>query len=285
MTLQIKQPFAIVLMPFHPDFTLVYETIIRACADAGVVCERVDQQVFNQNIVEQVHKQIKGADLVIAELTGKNPNVYYETGYASALEKPIILLTQDAEIPFNLKQYPHIIYSREDLAKLRKSAVEHINQRLVTPNADLTIKGNVPVHMICKATAKSLDLPGGTMVDGACIQQWSFHGEENQTWRLHPVRANVYRIVCCSSGKCLSVQGDSSEDGAPIVQWDYHGTESQHWILRQLKDESYQIENAHTGKCLDVNYGAVKNGAPVVQYACHGGDNQRWWFLTSVRFA
>jgi hypothetical protein len=45
-------------------------------------------------------------------MTGRNPKVFYETGYAHALNKKVILLTQNAdEIPFDLKHYPHIVYS------------------------------------------------------------------------------------------------------------------------------------------------------------------------------
>ena len=51
------------------------------------------------------------ADLIVADLTGRNPNVFYETGYAHALNKRVILLTQRAEdIPFDLKDYPHVVY-------------------------------------------------------------------------------------------------------------------------------------------------------------------------------
>lgn len=104
--------FVFVLMPFSSEFADIYEVGIKqACKDAGAYCERVDEQIFDESILERVYNQISRADVIIAEMTGRNPNVFYEVGYAHALNKRVILLTQKADdIPFDLKQFPHIIY-------------------------------------------------------------------------------------------------------------------------------------------------------------------------------
>src|SRR4030095_3136023 len=74
-------------------------------------CERVDEQIFDGNIMQRVYNQIAKADIIVAEMTGKNANVFYETGYAHALNKRVILITKDAnDIPFDLIHYPHIVY-------------------------------------------------------------------------------------------------------------------------------------------------------------------------------
>ena len=107
------KPFVFVLMPFHSDFDDIYQLGIKAaCVSAGAYCERVDEQIFAENILDRVYNQIAKADLIVSEMTGRNPNVFYETGYAHALKKQVILLTQNADdIPFDLKHYPHIIYN------------------------------------------------------------------------------------------------------------------------------------------------------------------------------
>jgi hypothetical protein len=104
--------FVFVLMPFSETFADTYEVGIKsACKDAGAYCERVDEQIFVENILERVYNQIAKADIIVAEMTGRNPNVFYEVGYAHALNKRVILLTQNADdIPFDLKQFPHIVY-------------------------------------------------------------------------------------------------------------------------------------------------------------------------------
>src|SRR5918993_408765 len=107
-----SKPFALVLMPFSEKFKDIYEVGIKqACKDAGATCERVDEQIFSENILEHTYSQIRRADIVIADMTGRNANVFYETGYAHALGKWVILITQDVDdIPFDLRPYPHIIY-------------------------------------------------------------------------------------------------------------------------------------------------------------------------------
>lgn len=106
------KPFVFVLMPFAPEFDDVYKLGIKpACQDAGAYAERVDEQFYEGGILQRIYNQISKADVIVADMTGKNPNVFYETGYAHALGKPVILLTRNADdIPFDLKHYPHIVY-------------------------------------------------------------------------------------------------------------------------------------------------------------------------------
>jgi hypothetical protein len=117
--------FVFVLMPFSSDFDDVYKLGIKvACEQAGAYCERVDEQMYEGTILNRIYNQISTADLIIADMTGRNPNVFYEVGYAHALDKRVILLTKNEnDIPFDLKHYPHIVYEgsisglKEDLTK------------------------------------------------------------------------------------------------------------------------------------------------------------------------
>ena len=80
------KPFVFVLMPFAEQFDDVYQLGIKAaCEEAGAYCERVDEQIFEEIILSRVYNQITKADLIVAEMTGRNPNVFYEVGYALAL--------------------------------------------------------------------------------------------------------------------------------------------------------------------------------------------------------
>lgn len=107
------KPFVFTIMPFDVSFDDIYILGIRqACEDAGAYCERVDEQIFQETILQRIYNQIAKADVIIADMTGRNPNVFYEAGYAHALGKRVILLTQNIDdIPFDLKYYPHIVYS------------------------------------------------------------------------------------------------------------------------------------------------------------------------------
>ncbi len=49
------------------------------------------------------------SQIFAADLTGKNPNVFYETGLAHALPRPTVLLTQDAaDVPFDLQSVRYL---------------------------------------------------------------------------------------------------------------------------------------------------------------------------------
>lgn len=129
-----SNPFIFVLMPFDHEFDEVYELGIKAaCENTGAVCQRVDEQIFQENIMERVYDQIREADIVIAEMTGRNSNVFYETGFAHALNKQVILATRTAEdIPFDLKQYPHIIYGSK-ISELKKQLQDRIRWYISQP--------------------------------------------------------------------------------------------------------------------------------------------------------
>ena len=121
------KPFCFVLMPFDDAFNDTYELSIKeACNKGGAYCERVDEQLYEGSIIERIYNQIDKADFVIADMTGRNPNVFYEVGYAHALGKRVVLLTKNADdIPFDLKHYPHIVYESK-LTLLRDKLVKQM---------------------------------------------------------------------------------------------------------------------------------------------------------------
>ncbi|MGD9790125.1 MAG: hypothetical protein AB7Q00_02300 [Phycisphaerales bacterium] len=108
------KPFVFVLMPFADSFFDIYtHGIVKAVQDAGGYAERVDQQIYTEGVHDRICSQIQSAALIVADVTERNPNVMYEVGYAHALDKTVVLLAQDAEdIPFDLRHYPHTIYSQ-----------------------------------------------------------------------------------------------------------------------------------------------------------------------------
>ena len=106
------KPFVFVLMPFDQDFDDIYHLGIKSSVKAaGFVAERVDEQKFSEPMLERIYRQIDTCDFVIADMTGKNPNVFYEVGYAHAKGKICTLLTQNtSDIPFDLKHHRHLVY-------------------------------------------------------------------------------------------------------------------------------------------------------------------------------
>lgn len=149
MRKRTPKPFVFVLMPIAPEFDDIYELGIKvACQNAGAYAERVDEQIFKESILDRIYNQIDKADVVVADMTGRNPNVFYEVGYAHALGKPVILLTQNVQdIPFDLKHYSHIVYRGrigdllKDLQKRVMWAIEQPNSKLMYEDLRFYIHG------------------------------------------------------------------------------------------------------------------------------------------------
>ncbi|HXM58599.1 MAG TPA: hypothetical protein VOB72_24575 [Candidatus Dormibacteraeota bacterium] len=108
----VDKPRAFVAMPFAKDMEDVYHFGISGpVRDQGFVCERIDQETFTGDIVSQLKRRIETSAIVIADLTGANPNVYLEIGYAWALGRPCILLIRGDERPrFDVQGERHIRY-------------------------------------------------------------------------------------------------------------------------------------------------------------------------------
>lgn len=120
--------FVFVLMPFNSDFDDIYKLGIKnACTELEMYCERVDEQYYEGSMLERIYNQIHHADYIIADLSTKNPNVFYEVGYAHALNKKVILITQNGEdIPFDMKHYLHIIYDSNKISYLKEKLQDRL---------------------------------------------------------------------------------------------------------------------------------------------------------------
>lgn len=100
-----------VLMPFHPEFADVYVTIKLVVEELGFRCSRGDEEWVSGNILGHVLQELVRARLVIADITGRNPNVFYELGIAHAIGKPALLLAQAPnDIPFDVVSTRVLIY-------------------------------------------------------------------------------------------------------------------------------------------------------------------------------
>jgi len=103
-----------VAMPFAQSMDDVFYYGIQQPAHAtGYLCERVDQEAFTGDILARVKERIDCAAVVIAELSGANPNVYLEVGYAWGKNRPTILVAKsDQELKFDVRGQRCLIYQR-----------------------------------------------------------------------------------------------------------------------------------------------------------------------------
>lgn len=104
-----------VIMPFAPRFDPIYFTIKHTLEDElGYTVRRADDHVEPGYIMATVLNDIRIAECIIADITGDNPNVYYELGIANtvrAVENIIILVDRDSGTsPFDIASIRHIRY-------------------------------------------------------------------------------------------------------------------------------------------------------------------------------
>ena len=86
------------------------------CKSCGFEPVRVDQINDSDSITQTIIDKLLSSELVIADISGHNPNVFYEMGYRKCTDKPIIHLKKKGEsIPFDVNTVRTFEYDLTDL--------------------------------------------------------------------------------------------------------------------------------------------------------------------------
>jgi hypothetical protein len=120
-----------VLMPFDPGLKRVYKTIGAACKKLQASVARADNIFSATAVLDDITSAIYNAGIVIADCTGRNPNVFYELGVAHTFGRKVILLAQRREdVPFDIDYIRYITYEPTDagLRRLESSLVKTMRE-------------------------------------------------------------------------------------------------------------------------------------------------------------
>jgi acyl carrier protein phosphodiesterase len=134
-------PTAFMVMPFgSEDLQVVYEDFIKPVVESkfNLDCVRGDDMFGSNAIMDDVFTAIRDAKIVIADLTGRNANVFYEVGIAHAISKPVLLVSQSLDdIPFDLRHRRVQIYeySPRGCKRLESLVEQHLEQMLADCDA------------------------------------------------------------------------------------------------------------------------------------------------------
>lgn len=122
-----EKPHVFVAMPFKKEMDdIFYYGIQNPVRNQGLICERVDQDPFVGDIMSEVKKRIETAEVIIADLTGANPNVYLEVGYAWGKSRPTILLANKMqELKFDVRGQRCLMY--ESIRELEEALTEELD--------------------------------------------------------------------------------------------------------------------------------------------------------------
>jgi beta-phosphoglucomutase-like phosphatase (HAD superfamily) len=117
-------------MPYSPEFDLFYEQKLAPfLKESGYACQRADSSKL-KHIDESIIHGICNADIIIADLTGNSPNVFYELGVAHSLPRKTFMISQSvSDIPFNLNKYHVFEYTpaKFDEREFKDTLKDHLN--------------------------------------------------------------------------------------------------------------------------------------------------------------
>lgn len=209
--------FVFVAMPFKGEyFTEVYEDAIKkAVEDAGLQCKRADEIFDTDVIIESIENDLGNCLLVVAGLTGRNANVFYEIGYARALGKEVILLTRGSEdVPFDLQHRRYIKYGTsgrelEQMRDLLKRTIDAVAPRARKTESERKTReqsSNVDLEVTAlrqQLTAGFADLR--SELQAAVQMATEASTDESPMPVMHTARLNAKKSSCQSNLKQLGL--------------------------------------------------------------------------------
>jgi hypothetical protein len=123
---------AFLAISYAAEFDNIKKTVAEAAGNENFGCEVTGDLGTPGNIMEQVWQGIRGADVIVADITGHNPNVFYEIGLAHALGKEVIIISQEEASPFDIQSSRRITYNPaepEELKTLLEAAFRAVSPR------------------------------------------------------------------------------------------------------------------------------------------------------------
>jgi ActR/RegA family two-component response regulator len=131
-----QQPFVFVVTPFARRYKVMHEHVVKKVVEReGLVCIRADDLFEPGRIIDDIKRSIQQAYFIIADLSGRSPNVFYEIGLAHALGKSVMLLTQAMEdVPPKLRdvrlfQYKDSLEGAGQLEKVLRKTLQILKQK------------------------------------------------------------------------------------------------------------------------------------------------------------
>ena len=108
-----------VAMSFDPSLSAAYESgiMLAIAQDTGHFPIRIDRIPHNDKICDRILAEIRQSQFVVADVTLQKPGVYFEAGFAMALQLPVIWTCRQDDfqnVHFDTRQYNHIVWTAPD---------------------------------------------------------------------------------------------------------------------------------------------------------------------------
>lgn len=124
------------LTSFSTEYDYTYKVCKEICKGMQLNLIRGDETFFTGEIFSQIVKNIVSASLIIANIDGKNPNVFYELGIAHTLGKNVIFISKrNTDLPFDIRQHRIVFYNDEiELKKILPEYIKKFRQNFSIPS-------------------------------------------------------------------------------------------------------------------------------------------------------
>jgi len=177
---------AFVFIPFSGKFQDIYTNgIKKILEDSGWTCQRADEKFDTPEVICTICKSIQESNLIIADLTGRNPNVFLEIGLAFGLEKHVILLSQNSnDIPFDARTFRTLIYNPIELEDL-KNRIQTLVESIKTP---LKTSGTTTFEMKYNKMKRIRGISTGPLIE-------IFIGSERETTEWLPINKENLNLM------------------------------------------------------------------------------------------
>ena len=140
-----------VLLPLNEPFRTVYEQAVEPVArELGMSCGHAEGIFGPGRIMDDIISAITFAKVIVAELTGRNPNVFYELGIAHHQGKQVVLMSQAMQdVPFDVRDRRVVVYHWDDAApdagEVRHRLRPHLEGALRAAEGGQGRTGDAPV--------------------------------------------------------------------------------------------------------------------------------------------
>jgi tetratricopeptide (TPR) repeat protein len=131
-----------VLMPYGPGFDEIYRSAVQpAVLATGLRVLRHDDLTRPSLTGSRIWEGLREADIVVADVTGKNPNVFYELGITHAIGKPTVLIARDSlDVPFDLKHLRVIVYKTDPRSlEILRGQLKDALRRVIEASSDQSL--------------------------------------------------------------------------------------------------------------------------------------------------
>ena len=157
--------FAFVVMPFADEYTDIYRNVIKEAVEAkGLACRRADGFHDPSWIMDDVRRCISQSEFLIADLSGRNLNVFYEVGMAHAIGQTVVLLAQTIkDVPPKLRgvrciKYENSLQGAKGLGKELAQTLDELQRtafrsHTVFPQDAYTVDPNLCLALVPSANS------------------------------------------------------------------------------------------------------------------------------------